>query len=124
MKWFSSFIEWTSAAAQAGHASEVHIQCCQFCNPHSESIATSSPFLLFYMETIKVQSVKLFDLSLNFHEMQGQNKGQLHFTGKAFIKQFIAYEGAFIPHCLKWPWFTTATSQKNMIIFQKLDFVA
>ena len=59
------------------------------------------PFLLFYMETIQVQSVKFNDLSLNFHEMQGQNKGQIYYTGKAFIKQFIAYKGAFIQLCQK-----------------------
>ena len=76
------------------------------------------------LDQSKVQSVKLFDLSLNFHEIQGQNKGQVHYSGKGFIKQFIAYEGAFIQHCQKCPWFTTAASQKNMIIFKKSYFVA
>ena len=74
------------------------------------------------MDTIKVQSVKLFELSLNFHEIQGQNKGQVHYSGKGFIKQFIAYEGASIQHCQKYPRFTTTASQKKHDHFLKLRF--
>ena len=63
-------------------------------------------------------------LSLNFHEMQGQIKGQTYHTVKAFIEQIIVYKGAFIQLVSNGSDSSLQCLLELMIIFQNSEFVA
>ena len=83
MIWFPIFIEWTSAAAQPVHAGEVPFQCCQFCKPHSESIATSSPFfdVLHGNNLGPICEIQWLGLELSWNRRPKQRSSSLYRKG-------------------------------------------
>ena len=95
MVWFPIFIEWTSAAAQALHAGGVHFQCCQFCKPHSESIATSSPFFAALHGNIKgsICEIQWLVLELSWNTRPKQRSSSLYREG--FYQAVHCLQGSF-----------------------------
>ena len=124
MKWFPNFIEWTSAAVQAVHASGVHFQCCQFCMPHSESIATSSPFFAVLHGHNKgpICEIIWLVLELSWNSRPKQRPSSLFREG--FYQAVHCLWGSFYSTLPEMSLIHYSNLSKNMIIFQNSDFVA